>query len=218
MKKCLLSKRQFDSDDLLKQHYINFHNVHPENYFFKKLFGKKRTNFKPGKCLLCNEFNPTLENQKLHKFRKQYSKGKNRAFKDRPLNTYRNGAIKVFEITAKEHSAQYDFEDSDDLIDKFLNNVRFTFVPTEEVLIKCGFSLENYQLPPYSSGIPIISKNYWITKAYRTVYSNDFLFHNLRHDIKKRVITNGQCGSSWQFKQFIHMCFKVYNENLTLKS
>lgn len=49
---------------------------------------------------------------------------------------------------------------TDDLIDKFLNNVQFKFVPTEEVLVKCGFSAENYQPAAYSSGIPIISENY----------------------------------------------------------
>ena len=79
---------------------------------------------------------------------------------DWPLNAYRNDVIKVFEITAIEHSIQYEFEDSDDLIDKFLNNVQFKFVPTEEVLVKCGFSAENYQPAAYSSGIPIISENY----------------------------------------------------------
>ena len=36
--KCLLCNQQFNQEDQLKRHYINFHNVDSNNHFFMKLF------------------------------------------------------------------------------------------------------------------------------------------------------------------------------------
>ena len=185
MNKFFLCKRQFNSGDLLKQHYIDFHNVNSGKYFFKKLFAETRSNINPGECLRCDEFVLTLKAPKLHNFLKLYLEGKTTAFEDRPLNTYKIGSIKIFEINVQEHSRYYDFGEPDNVVSNFLTNVRRKFVPTEEVAVKCGFSLKNIQPALYGRRAPIINKRYWTTDAYITVHFYDYLFHNL--EIKKYI-------------------------------
>ena len=36
--KCLLCNVEDDNDEVLKDHYINFHSIVKDNYFFKELF------------------------------------------------------------------------------------------------------------------------------------------------------------------------------------
>ena len=143
------------------------------------MFGKTRSNLKPGKCLSCDEFFQTLKVQNLHNFLKRYSKGNTTPFEERTLNSYTIGSIKVFEINVQEHSRCYDFEEPDDVVNNFLSNVQSKFVPTEEVVVKCGFSLENINPAPYGGRIPIINKRCWTADAYRTVHFNDYLFYSL---------------------------------------
>ena len=78
------------------------------------------------------------------------------------------------------------------------------FRASNEVLVKCGFPLENIQPAPIGGGILIVNISYyWSTDAYRTTYFNDYLFFSLKSDIEKKVIANGQIGSSWQFRRFL---------------
>ena len=92
----------------------------------------------------------------------------------------------------RKHSSCYNFEDGEDTVNSFLNNVRSKFKPSTEVLIKCGFSIENLQSVPVDSGEPIVSINYWTTGPHKTTYFNDDLFFGLIYNILKRVIVTGQ--------------------------
>ena len=51
---CLLCNQQFNSEQKLKEHYMNFQNVDPFNRFFQKLFLKPiNMPFVPRKSLQC---------------------------------------------------------------------------------------------------------------------------------------------------------------------
>ena len=42
----------------------------------------------------------------------------------------------------------------------------------------------------------------WLTNAFNSKHFNDFVRGEIRDEITKRIIVNGQTGSSWHFKRF----------------
>ena len=42
----------------------------------------------------------------------------------------------------------------------------------------------------------------WLTNSFNSKYCNDFVRGEIRDEITKRIIVNGQTGSSWHFKRF----------------
>ena len=54
--KRLLCNQKFNQDDQVKQHYINFHNVNPNNHFFLKLFKPTKQKIVCQKCLCSDDF------------------------------------------------------------------------------------------------------------------------------------------------------------------
>ena len=68
-----------------------------------------------------------------------------------------SGNVKIYEISVCKHSNYYNFEDAEDTVNTFLNNVRTKFKPNTKLLIKCGFSVVNLQLEPVDSGEPIVN-------------------------------------------------------------
>ena len=45
-------------------------------------------------------------------------------------------------------------------------------------------------------------KRVWLTNSYNSKHFNDFVRGEIRDEITKRIIANGQTGSSWYFKRF----------------
>ena len=45
-------------------------------------------------------------------------------------------------------------------------------------------------------------KRVWLTNVYRSKYFNDFMRSEIKDEITKRVVVNGESGSSWHFKRF----------------
>ena len=45
-------------------------------------------------------------------------------------------------------------------------------------------------------------KRVWLTNSYNSKHFNDFVRGEIRDEITKRIIDNGQTGSSWYFKRF----------------
>ena len=101
------------------------------------------------------------------------------------------------------------------LSNDFLNNLRRKFKSSATVVIKCAFSIENLQPAPVESSEPILNVRYYSTKPYKTTFFNNYVFFSLKNDISKRVIINGQSGSSRRFNRFIYLNFQVLNENST---
>ena len=67
----------------------------------------------------------------------------------------------------------------------FLKNVKNRFVPNNDVIIKVGFTIENFQLALEEIGTPIINSRYWSTEPYRTKYFKDYVFFSLKENIEK---------------------------------
>ena len=73
-----------------------------------------------------------------------------------------------------KHGDYYDFENSEETVDDFLNNVRSQPKPSGLKRIKCSFLIENIQQSAFENLRPILNKRYWTTDVYRASYFNDF--------------------------------------------
>ena len=130
----------------IKNHYLNFHNVDPNNVFFKRLFEDQNNVFHGTRCVRCNEFLLTKKFKSYHDFLKHYSSSKN-VIEEKPLTVTSISNVAKFEISYQEHSAHYNFYNSESLVDEFLFNVKTRIQRSDtDFLVRCGFSLENIQL------------------------------------------------------------------------
>ena len=80
-----------------------------------------------------------------HHFSKHYSEGYNDFFEDKPVDIEKTANLLKFEITVNKHGGYYNFENSEEVVDDFLKNVRSRFKPSDLKLIKCSFLIENIQ-------------------------------------------------------------------------
>ena len=213
--KCLLCKFIAKDKSEIENHYINFHNVDKDNFYFRRLIEKKNNVFCGEKCLNCKEFIPTTSFKRSHDFLKHYEKGKNLSDIEKPISIVDIGSsIKKYEITYREHSSSYDFFDPASLVDEFLFNVKKRIKRRNEYfLIRCGFSLENIQPILDNYNEPLKNTRYWTTDPIETKSFNDFVYFNVRESISKRVISNGLTGSSWHFNRFVYINIKTFNVN-----
>ena len=217
---CLLCNQKLTDIKNLKAHYINSHSVNENNYFFKKLIGQKKRNvIYRRKCNYCNEF--VSVNKAEHDFLKHYMLGRGSDNDDndtvKPINVTNLNAIKKFEITFKEHSSDYDFYDSEAVVDGFLAKVKSNVSRySNDVLIRAGFSIENVQqtLGDYSE--PLVQTRYWSTEPLLTKSFNDFISFKLRESILKRVINNRLSGSAWNFNKFNYLNVKIIDATTAL--
>ena len=210
--KCLLCIFKNNDKSELQNHYLNIHQVDRDNQFFKKLFGEEQNNvFYGKKCLRCNEFLPTTESKAQHDFLKHYDAGRDTALvEEKPIAITTIGPIKIYEIRFENHSADYDFHNSEQVVDDFLFNVKSRIENSSvDFLIRCGFSLQNIQPSPEGFGTPLRSSRYWSTDPLQSRSFNDFILFNIRDSILKKVISNGLTGSSWRFERFNYINIKT---------
>ena len=122
--KCLLCSSNFDTEEDLVQHCVNYHKVDENNKFFQKIFQpqKKFPIFR--KCLRCNDFIRTSSHKVKYDFLKHYDQGQDVAFEDKPLDIIRSPHIIKYEISVRKFGDDYDFQNSEELVNDFLNNVR----------------------------------------------------------------------------------------------
>ena len=207
--KCLLCKFKTNETKEVKNHYLNFHNVDRNNVFFKRLFEDQNNVFHGRRCVRCNEFLPTTKFKSYHDFLKHYSSGKN-VIEEKPLTVTSIGNVTKFEISYQEHLAHYDFYNSESLVDEFLFNVKIRIPRSDtDIVVRCGFSLENIQPPIGDYDQPLKVSRYWSTDPIQTKSFNDFVFFNTRESVLKRVINNGMTGSSWHFNRFLYISIKT---------
>ena len=121
--KSLLYDFKSNETNEVKNHYLNFHNVDPNNLFFKRLFEDQNNVFHGKRCVRCNEFLPMTKFKSYHDFLKDYSSGKN-VIEEKLLTGTSIGNVTKFEISYQEHLAQYDFYNSESLVDEFLFNAK----------------------------------------------------------------------------------------------
>ena len=206
--KCLLCDFKSNETNGVKNHYINFHNLDPNNVFFKRLF-EDQINVFHRRCVRCNEFLLTTKFKSYHDFLKHYSSGKN-VIEEKPLTVTSIGNVTKFEISYQEHSAHYDFYNSESFEDEFLFNVKTRIQRSDtDFLVRCGFSLENIQPPIDDYDQPLKVSRYWSTDPIQTKSFNDFVFFNTRKSVLKRVTNNGMTGSLWHFNRFLTSTLKL---------
>ena len=214
--KCLLCDFKNKSPQELRKHYLEHHRVDSENRFFKKIFAaeeKEQSNaFHGKKCIKCGKFLPTVRSKLHHDFLKHYelSRASVAAVEDKPIRITAVGPIKIYEIRFENHSSDYDFFNSEQIVDEFSFVVKNRIQRSDaDVFVRCGFSLENIQ--PSTGGFdqPLRSSRYWSTDPILTKSFNDFVLFTIRDSVLKRVINNGLTGSSCRFNRFNYINIKV---------
>ena len=190
----------------------SFHfKIDQDNKFFQKLFQRSKKGSIFRKCLRFGDFLSTESFKVKHYFLKHYDDGQNIPFENEPLEIIRTNNVTKYEISVNKYRDYYNFEDTQQVIDDFLRNVRPRFRPKGEVLLKSGFLIENIHQSVQENLRPIINTRDWTTEPFKTTYFNDYILYSLRENILKRVIVNGMLGSSWRFKRFIYLNLKTLN-------
>ena len=117
---------------------------------------------------------------------------------DLPLNVLKRGQIVYYSVNFVQHRNYYDFF-STVMIDIFLINVYDVFKPERNLLYKFQeyFEIINQQRDPERT-----EKKVWLTNVFHFKHFNQFVRGEIKEEIIKRVIINGQTGSSWYFKRF----------------
>ena len=208
--KCLLCSY---NDDRIKEHYIVYHKINKNNYFFKQLFQKN--NFCIERCCIrCSKFIPTNKFMIQHNFLEHYESGERKPAEYKSITVIKNKEVLIYQIDFTKHSEENDFYNSQQIVDDFLLNVYRLFKPKNKVLFKADFSIENIQNVSVVSPntIDITSVRYWSSDVYSGVYFTDFIISEIRNDILKRVINNNLSGSSWHFNRFKHINLKIIDQ------
>ena len=165
-------------------------------------------------CIRCQKFIPTKKCLSQHNFLKHYIDGEKKPAEFKTIDIRKDNEIIIYNINFEKHSDEYNFYNSQELVDEFLFNVKSRFKPLNKVIFKADFSIENIQNAPLTlpSLTDIANARYWTTDVYKGVYFNDFIISEIRSDILKRVIINNLTGSSWYFNRFKHLSIKVIEQ------
>ena len=206
--KSLLCSSTFKYQKDILDHYLSYHNIDENNWFFQNLF-QGRSKILLTNCLRCSEFLATEKEKAVHNFLKHYDDGKSIPFEEKPFDIERYPALTKYSIEFKKHSSFYNFYDSEKCVDDFLRNVKYRFQSSSKKWFKCSFIIENIQNSIRSDLQPLLNTRYWTTQTYDSTYFNDFSFFGLRQDILNRVLINTMSGSAWHFKRFISLAAKI---------
>lgn len=187
---CLLCHFYSGNISELKDHYGRFHVVNNSDSYFLDLFQPDTLD---RKCSICSIVFPTCRIKKNHIFLYHYNQlGGVRNAQMAPSNTLKRGIITYYSVNFQQHDAYYDFYSSD-MIDVFLNVVHDTFVPQRNLTYKfqAYFEIVNKQRTPDNNDF-LTDNRTWLTNVFRFKYFNEFVKGEIRNEITKRIINNGQ--------------------------
>ena len=215
--KCLLCNYTDDNLDKIEDHYINYHRINKNNLFFRQLMLNKDALLNID-CIRCQKFIATKKYLSQHNFLEHYVDGEKKPAEFKTIDIRKYNEIIIYNINFEKHSNEYNFYNSQELVDKFLFNVKSRFKPQNNVFFKADFSIESIQNAPLTSPnvTDITNTRYWTTDIYKGVYFNDFIISEIRSNILKRVIINNLTGSSWYFNRFKHLSIKVLEQNKSI--
>ena len=126
--KCLLCSSTFQNQEDLLNHYVSYHNVDENNWFFQKLFQSKNKALLKS-CVTFNEFLTTEKHKSAHIFLKHYDEGRNIPFGNKPIDIVRFPGLTIHSIEFQKQKEFYDFFNSEKCVDDFLRNIRYKFKP-----------------------------------------------------------------------------------------
>ena len=116
--KCLLPDLKNNDDVELKNHYIHFHLIDKNNYFFKELLSTDLANRYLNRSGECKMLFDTCRKKKSHCFLKHYaqSSGSNNF----PLNNLKRSIITYYSINFSLHKNYYDFYNVEKTLHDFI--------------------------------------------------------------------------------------------------
>ena len=183
----------------MKKHYLDHHFINDEDIYFKDLFLPDTID---KTCRICNVIFKSPRSKKEHMFLFHYGKhrqiGGNRAQRTSTLliNVFNRGPITHYSINFMQHKNFYDLFSSG-IVDAFLDSVYEIYRPSKENKIQGYAEIINQQ----RGDIILEDKRVWLTNSFNSKYFNNFVRGEIRDEITKRIIVNGQTGSSWHFKR-----------------
>ena len=98
----------FKNQKELLDHYLSYHNIDENNWFFQKLFQSDNKAFLKN-CIRCNQFLATRKEKAIHDFLKHYNDGKSIPFEEKPLDIIRYPALTIYQIEFKKCNNCYPF-------------------------------------------------------------------------------------------------------------
>ena len=182
--KCLLCSLHFVRENLLKRHYINYHFIRENDVHFQNLFEPNTID------KTFTMYRKTFDSAR-NKKKQIGGRGNNPRMSDLPLNILRRPPLTYYSINFEQHKNFYDFF-STGAVDTFLQNVYQVFQHKKENIIQAYIEIINQQ----RGEIMLENKRVWLTDVYHARYFNDFVQGEFSDQIIKRVIVNGESGSS----------------------
>ena len=213
--KSFLCSSNFQDKQKPIEHYLTYHNVDQNNWFFKKLFIKDNKAFLRN-CIRCDEFLTTKKEKAAHDFIKHCDDGKEIPFEEKPLDIIKFPALTIYKIEFKKYKNQCSFFNAEKCVNDFLKNGQYRFRAINKKWFRCSFTIENTQNSIRTDLPPLTNTRYWTTETYDSIYFNDFILHSLRSDILKRAIANQMSGSSWYFKRFSSLAVKTLDSEIDI--
>ena len=173
--KCLLCSSKFIDQNALLDHYLFYHNIGENNWFFQNLFQTKIKVLLKN-CVRCSEFLTTEKHKATHEFLEHYKEGNDIPFEEKPLDISKFPNLLIYSIEFQKHSDFYNFYNPDKCVDDFLKNVQYRFKSNHKNWFKCCFYIENKQNSVMNNLEPLVDTRYWSTETYDGKYFNDFIF------------------------------------------
>ena len=213
--KCLLCSLHFIEEKIMKKHYIDYHSINDEEIYFKDLFLPDTLD---KTCRICNVIFKSPRSKKKHMFLFHYGKHKqiggnhSQRTSTLPINVLNRGQITHYSINFSQHKNFYDFSTSE-TVDAFLESVYEIYRPLKENKFQGYAEIINQQ----RGEINLEDKQVWLTNSFNSKHFNDFVRGEIRDEITKRIIVNGQTGSSWHFKRFEQLSIIVVPNNESKK-
>ena len=88
-----LCSANFNNDEILREHYIEYHKINKDNKFFQNLFQPSKKGFIFRKCFRCGYFLLTIDFKVKHDFVKHLNDGQSIPFEDKPLEIKKTSTI-----------------------------------------------------------------------------------------------------------------------------
>ena len=111
--------------------------------------------------------------------------------------------FKYYMINFNQHQNIYNFFDGG-LVDEFIRAVHQDFKAGKHNRTFQGYAEIVYQ---QRGEIFLENKRASLTNSFESKYFNNFVMSEIRDGITKRIIVNGETGSSWYFKKFSKLTY-----------
>ena len=117
-------------------HYLFYHNIDKNNWFFKKLFQTKNKVLLKN-CVRCSEFLTTKKHKATHDFLEYYKEGKDIPFEEKPLDISKFPNLLIYSLNFRNIVIFITFTT---LINVSMISLKMYSIDSNQI-IKIGFSV-----------------------------------------------------------------------------